>query len=63
MLNIATESILLSGAGIKSCMLATLVFWQYAGAAIASFRHRKTELHLPSVHPSEGCYTPQGQFV
>lgn len=66
MLNIAANSILLSGSGIKSCILATLFFWQYApvaGAAIASLSHQKIELHLPSVHASEGCYGPQGQFV
>lgn len=53
----ATESILLSGAGIKSCMLATPFFLQYTGAAIASLSHGKTEFHLcdaPSVHLSEG---------
>lgn len=57
MSNIATSSILLSGPGVKSWLLPTPVFWQYATvavAAIASLSHQKPELHLPSVHPSEG---------
>ena len=57
MLNIATNSILLSGPGVKSWLLGVPVFWQYATvavAAIASLSHQKLEFHLLSVHPSEG---------
>lgn len=55
MLNIATNSTLLSGPGVKSWLLATPFFWQYVTvAATASLSHQKLELHLPSVHPSEG---------
>lgn len=57
MLNIATNSTFLSSPGLKSWLLATPVFWQYATvivAAIASLSHQKLELPLPSVHPSKG---------
>lgn len=48
MLNITTNSIL-SGPGVKSWVLATPGFWQYAAVAvavIASLSHQKLELHL-----------------